>query len=220
MSWRLSNREKKNVTQVETWTRGDLTATREVGWRWGNWKYDKKPDLSKYNEDEQSDVYDFGDVVDAELDDGCWEEWHWPDDMDTEETEILEGYYEDQGDEGLENEGWTLDDTETFVTGPLEVAFVPDNYQKKPVVIQAVKFTGENEEELRLFCGAALGTIENGEAHIRTLEDGAEHQVEHIATIGDYIIKGIRGEFYPCKPDIFEASYETTWRDYEPLNEE
>ena len=89
----------------------------------------------------------------------------------------------------------------------------------KPVVIQAVKFTGENEEELRLFCGDALGTVTATEAHIRTLEDGSDAQVEHIATLGDYIIKGIRGEFYPCKPDIFEASYETTWRNYEPLGE-
>jgi hypothetical protein len=37
---------------------------------------------------------------------------------------------------------------------------------------------------------------------IKTLEG------EHIATIGDYIIKGVSGEFYPCKPDIFEQTYE------------
>jgi hypothetical protein len=217
MTWKVSNREKKNVTQVETWTRGELTATREVGWRWGKWKYDTKPDLSIYKEDDQHDVYDFGDVTDSDLDDGCWAEWTWPDSMDPDEIQLLEGYYDEEGDEGLENEGWTLDDTETFVTGPLDVEFVPENYQKKPVVIQAVKFTGENEEELRLFCGDTLGVITETEAHIRTLEDGAAHQVEHIATIGDYIIKGIKGEFYACKPDIFEASYESTWREYSPV---
>lgn len=37
---------------------------------------------------------------------------------------------------------------------------------------------------------------------IRTLEG------EHLANIGDYIIKGVQGEFYPCKPDIFEQTYE------------
>ena len=116
--------------------------------------------------------------------------------------------------EGLENQGWSLDDSETFVTGPLDVEFVPENYVKKPVVIQAVKFTGVNEEELRLFCGDALGAIVNNEAHIRTLEDGRLSQVEHMATVGDYIIKGIKGEFYACKPDIFEASYESTWQEY------
>jgi hypothetical protein len=216
MTWKVSNREKKNVTQVETWTNGELTAHREVGWRWGTWKYDTKPDLSIYDENDQHDVYDFGEVIDHDLDDGCWEEWRWPDAMDSEEAERLEEVYNEEGDEGLENEDWVLDDSETFVTGPLDVQFVPDNYQKKPVVIKAVRFTGANEEELRLFCGDALGAITATEAHIRTLEDGAEHQVEHMATIGDYIIKGIKGVFYPVKPEIFLETYETTWRDYEP----
>lgn len=214
MTWRVSNREKKNVTQIETYSNSELTATREVGWRWGKWNYDTKPDLSIYKEDNQHDVNDFGDVTDSDLDGGCWAEWTWPADMDTDEIERLEEIYNEEGDEGLENEGWSFDDSETFVTGPLDVEFVPDNYQKKPVVIQAVKFTGLNEEELRLFCGDALGAIVNNEAHIRTLEDGSLSQVEHMATVGDYIIKGIKGEFYACKPDIFEVSYETTWREY------
>lgn len=215
MSWIVTNREKKNVTQVETWVNGDLTAIREVGWRWGRWKYDTKPDLSTYREDEQHDVYDFGDVVDADLDDGCWAEWHWPDDINTDEIERLEEIYNDEYEEGLENLGWSMDDSETFVTGPLDVEFRPDNYVKKPVVVQAVKFTADNIEGLREFCGDMLGLVTETEAHIRTLEDGIDAQVQHIATLGDYIIKGIRGEFYPCKSDIFEASYETTWRGYE-----
>lgn len=216
MTWRLSTTEKKNVTQVETWTNGELTATRETGWRWGHWDYVEKPDLSIYKENDQHDVYDFGDVIDQEQDDGCWAEWTWPEDMDTDEIERLEEIYNDESEEGLENEGWSLDDTETFVTGPLKVEYVYQNYAKKPVVVQAVPFTAETVEVLRDFCGAALGEVTDTEAHIRTLEDGAAHQVEHVATIGDYIIKGIRGEFYPCKPDIFAATYETTWRSYEP----
>lgn len=220
MTWIVSNREKKNVTQIETWVNGDLTATRETGWRWGRWKYDTKPDLSTYDENHQHDVYSFGDVTDADLDDGCWTEWHWPESMDAEEIERLEEIYEEEYDEGLENEGWVCDDNDTFVTGPLDVEFHADNYQKKPVVIQAVQFTADNIEGLREFCGAALGDVTDTEAHIRTLEDGSQHQVEHIATVGDYIIKGIRGEFYPCKPDIFHATYETTWREYEVLKDE
>jgi hypothetical protein len=214
MTWRVSTREKKSVTQIETYTHFGLTATREVGWRWGRWKYDTKPDLSIYKEDDQHDVYDFGEVTDSDLDDGCWAEWNWPEEVSAEERERLEEIYDEEGDEGLEDADWSFEDTETFVTGPLDVEFIPDNYVKKPIVIQAVKFTGENEEELRIFCGAALGAIVDGEVHIRTLEDGSQSQVEHMATVGDYIIKGIKGEFYPCKPDIFEASYESTWREY------
>lgn len=90
-------------------------------------------------------------------------------------------------------------------------------YRKKPVVIEAVKFVYSKEgiEELKAFCGPyLLQTNKNrhigaiGEAHIGTLEDGNVLQVDHIATEGDYIIKGVAGEFYACKSEIFEATYE------------
>ncbi len=44
--------------------------------------------------------------------------------------------------------------------------------------------------------------------HILTLEDGPNGEAKHVADPGDWIIRGIKGEFYPCKPDIFEATYE------------
>lgn len=92
-------------------------------------------------------------------------------------------------------------------------------YRKKPVVIEAVKFEYSNEgiEALSAFCGTAMvkwGKDRHinavGWAHIATLEDGDENsvQVEHVATEGDYVVKGVSGEFYPCKPDIFEQTYE------------
>ena len=88
-------------------------------------------------------------------------------------------------------------------------------YRKKPVVIDAVQFvcTGEGIRRLQEFCGATLGQIvmlpdAKGEAEIGTLEDGEHLTVKHIATEGDWIIKGVQGEFYPCKPDIFEQTYE------------
>jgi len=218
MTWRLSTHEKKSVTEVQTWTNGELTAQLELGWRWGHWEYDVKPDISKHDPESQTDVFEFGDVQDQEQDDCCWQEWTWPEGMDEDEMERLTDIFNEDGTEGLENEGWDNSDTEYFVTGPLDVEFVPENYQKKPVVVQAVRFTADNIEGLREFCGDSLGAVTETEAHILTLEDGSEHQVEHIATLGDYIIKGIKGEFYPCKPDIFEATYETTWRKYEQVN--
>lgn len=214
MTWRLSTAEKKNITQIETWRKGELIATYQQGWRWGHWDYDTKPDLSQYREDEQHDVYDFGDVIDQEQDDGCWAEWNWPEALDADVAARLEDIYNEEGSEALEDQDWEFVDTEYFVTGPLKVEYVYQNYAKKPVVVQAVLFTTDTVDVLRNFCGAALGEVTETEAHILTLEDGTEHQVEHIATIGDYIIKGIKGEFYPCKPDIFQASYETTWREY------
>ncbi len=85
-------------------------------------------------------------------------------------------------------------------------------FRKKPVVIEAVQWTGDNLNAVMTFC-AGDATYElmakgNAELVIGTLEDGAEFEARHVASRGDWIIKGVKGEFYPCKPDIFDATYE------------
>ena len=74
-------------------------------------------------------------------------------------------------------------------------------YRKKPVVIEAIQWIGNNLSEIDNFIGR---TVDNKETTlvIHTLE------VDMEASIGDYIIKGVNGEFYPCKPDIFDKTYE------------
>lgn len=76
-------------------------------------------------------------------------------------------------------------------------------------------YTNEGIERLREFCGSALGNIIKhrhpgslAEAEIGTLEDGVHLTVRHIATEGDWIIRGVQGEFYACKSDIFAETYE------------
>ena len=105
------------------------------------------------------------------------------------------------------------------INQPQQVEVIMKKYRKKPVVIEAVKWTGQNHRDMFnfLFDGEnpdeqAIRTegknfyISHGLVHgglvIKTMEG------EHIASIGDYIIKGIKGEFYPCKPDIFEQTYD------------
>lgn len=87
-------------------------------------------------------------------------------------------------------------------------------YRKKPVVIEAVQLLWQNWPDICDFAG--VGKLEEGKPEgcysdnnqsklglkIPTLE-GVMEAVE-----GDYIIKGIKGELYPCKPDIFELTYE------------
>jgi hypothetical protein len=73
-------------------------------------------------------------------------------------------------------------------------------FRKKPVVIEAVRFTG-NFDEIEQFVGGDA-EFRNGELLVATLEGPLR------AANGDWIIKGIKGEFYPCKPDVFEATYE------------
>lgn len=75
-------------------------------------------------------------------------------------------------------------------------------YQKKPVQIDACQWDGENWEEVRAFVGASVQVRGNYELTISTLEG------EMVASKGDWIIKGVKGEFYPCKPDIFAATYD------------
>lgn len=79
-------------------------------------------------------------------------------------------------------------------------------FRKRPVVIEAEQLTESNLERLEVWCGGSIkGTklpISKRCIDIQTLEG------EMRANIGDWIIKGVKGEFYPCKPDIFEATYE------------
>lgn len=90
-------------------------------------------------------------------------------------------------------------------------------FRKKPVVIEAVQFeyTDKCLTELKEFLGSSLGKVlknrhqsAKAELEIVTLEDGNILKAKHVATEGDWIIKGVQGEFYACKPDIFEATYE------------
>ena len=94
-------------------------------------------------------------------------------------------------------------------------------FRKKPIVIEALqihpnfdsihkveefvaglKIEFENKISRDKFEEYYLGIIEKGGRGIKTLEG------EMFASFGDYIIKGVNGEFYPCKPDIFEKTYE------------
>lgn len=77
-------------------------------------------------------------------------------------------------------------------------------YRKKPVVVEAVKWTGENVKEIATFMGieSVPYDLNTRKLSIVTLEDIME------ASQGDYIIKGVQGEIYPCKQNIFAETYE------------
>jgi hypothetical protein len=75
-------------------------------------------------------------------------------------------------------------------------------YRKKPVVIQALQWKGDNEVEVLQFCSKCF-IVTGDSLKINTLEGTMS------ASVGDYIIKGVEGEFYACKPDIFKKTYES-----------
>lgn len=85
-------------------------------------------------------------------------------------------------------------------------------YKKKPVIIEAIQLLNDDssiEECLKFIYDVFITdddieTVKNdGHIRIQTLEGDMK------ASFGDYIIKGVNGEFYPCKPDIFEKTYES-----------
>ncbi len=92
-------------------------------------------------------------------------------------------------------------------------------YRKKPVVVEAMQLRWSTWNDICDFLGNIISP-ENpafyGPASDKCGEVGPEYinikiptlEGDHIALHGDYIIKGVNGEFYPCKPDIFEKSYE------------
>lgn len=76
-------------------------------------------------------------------------------------------------------------------------------YRKKPVVINAIKWTGKNWKSVAAFAGTSVAiSCADGGVFIPTLEGQMR------ADIGDWIIRGVKGELYPCKPDIFAATYD------------
>jgi hypothetical protein len=96
-------------------------------------------------------------------------------------------------------------------------------YRKKPVVIEAIQLTTNNLKEVYEFIHGK-GCVDNSSCQmaedrwgdyerivneeglrLKTLES---HNETQIASVGDFIIKGVKGEFYPCKPDVFDMTYE------------
>lgn len=86
-----------------------------------------------------------------------------------------------------------------------------EKYVKRPVIMEAVQYTGKNVMEIISFVGLRhirvkyvdkFDSSKGAEITIITFEG------DHYVSVNDYIIKGIKGEFYPCKPDIFEQIYE------------
>lgn len=76
-------------------------------------------------------------------------------------------------------------------------------FRKKPVVIEAIRWMTDNYDQIVNFIPEEkIYPKQSGELIIGTLEG------EMICSPFDWIIKGVKGEFYPCKPDIFEATYE------------
>ncbi len=79
-------------------------------------------------------------------------------------------------------------------------------YRKKPVVIDAVQWKGDNIGEILLL--SKDGSRDIGEEVFGDTLTISTLEGDMTANLNDWIIKGVSGECYPCKPDIFEITYE------------
>jgi len=80
----------------------------------------------------------------------------------------------------------------------------PERWRKRPVEVEALRWDPSSKEAvvaMLRFCGAA-GLLPGGRLRVKTLEGHLDAQP------GDYIVRGVRGEFYPVRADIFEETYE------------
>lgn len=83
------------------------------------------------------------------------------------------------------------------------------NYRKKPVVIEAFKLGVDNIPDWFMDAVTANNVVLRSNHKSETSADIATLEGWHHANYGDYIIRGVKGKLYPCKPDIFDMTYET-----------
>lgn len=89
-------------------------------------------------------------------------------------------------------------------------------YRKKPLEVDAIQWTGKNKEEVRQFCGENVRFIHVKKQDEVTRSFESSHIDSDVLTRegwkslkhGDYIVKGVHGEFYPCKEDVFLETYD------------
>ena len=81
------------------------------------------------------------------------------------------------------------------MNGPLRI-------RKRPITVEAYQYTGDNAAEVIAWAGQHAYNTLRGQLVIHTLEG------DHIASPGDWVIRGVENEHYPCKASIFDATYE------------
>jgi len=122
-TWTLKTQHKKNAIEKQHWYKDGVEIIRTEGYRWGTFycESDEQPEIDLVNEDGYrigSDDYEW---ELEELDDGCYADWEFPDDMDEDEQEKIQEAWDEEFYEGLEELGWSCDDTDYILEGPLEL---------------------------------------------------------------------------------------------------
>lgn len=128
MKWKITPSTKKSILDKTYWVKGDMRICQEVGWRWGEFFVDPMPDVTieEYlsGKDDEIILNEEFDVIDFSTEDGCWEEYTYSEDMTDEEIEAIEEFLEDGGN--LDEDGWTIIDSDVVIQGDIEIEEVDD----------------------------------------------------------------------------------------------
>ena len=128
-TWTLKTQHKKSAIEKQHWYKDGVVIIRTEGYRWGTFycESDEQPKIDLVNEDGYrigSDDYEW--ELES-LDDGCYADWEFPDDMDEDEQEKITEAWDEEFYDGLEELGWNCDDTDYILEGPLELLDEDDN---------------------------------------------------------------------------------------------
>ena len=128
-TWTLKTQHKKSAIEKQYWYKDGKQIVRTEGYRWGTFycESDEQPEIDLVNEDGYrigSDDYEW--ELDN-LDDGCYADWEFPEDMSEEEQEKITEAWDEEFYDGLEELGWNCDDTDYILEGPLELLDEDDN---------------------------------------------------------------------------------------------
>lgn len=128
MKWKITPSTKKSILDKTYWVKGDMRICQEVGWRWGEFFVDPMPDVTIEDylsgKDDEIILNEEFDVIDFSTEDGCWEEYTYSEDMTDEEIEAIEEFLEDGGN--LDEDGWTIIDSDVVIQGDIEIEEVDD----------------------------------------------------------------------------------------------
>lgn len=122
-TWKIQNYHKKSAVERQFWTKDGITVTKDEGYRWGEWTCDsdEQPDIDLTNpEGYELTCTEYDWELDG-MDDGCWVEWTFPDDMPEEERERIQALWDENWYEGMEEDGWVTEDSEHWIYGPIKL---------------------------------------------------------------------------------------------------
>jgi hypothetical protein len=121
-TWTLKTLHKKSAVEKQFWYKDGKVIIREEGYRWGEFYCENdeqpviEPEDGEYNLSESDYDWEL-----SSLDDGCWADWTFPEDMTEEEQAEIETAWDEDYFDGMEELGWSNSDTDYILQGPLEL---------------------------------------------------------------------------------------------------